>query len=681
MTRIPMSDTIPPPAKRRRRGASKSEKRKQKPAEASTNNIEAANKAMELGPNPTPKAINSAATLPSATELTPTQLHNARKRRSKQKKRLLEAGGASAGTPTTGKPVTSNNNDPSSQFLKNPRAAPIVVAAKRFFTEQCGLERFEIYQHGPKIGWRTVSKLPVRQMQQADKTKQTSNSSGRVVIGMFQPQSHQLQAQSSNSSSSKNQKHSSNYPAHHPSINAATTAVALACQEMGVDAYDETTGNGYLRYIAMNVERTTGRVQMTLIWNDAPYEKEGLAIVDPYTTDVKLTSSQKKRKRKQQQKKQLKLQQQEPAGENGDQCQERARGKGQLERLSSHLLNIGAPSPTSDDGNTTTTPKFVLHSLWVHYNASWKHSNAIFDTHIASPNAWYHAFGPKTIPEQLPLLAPTTAESPKKQQNRSKSKNSQQSTEKEAISDKANMQSLPTLHFAPNVFRQANLDAFAQIVAAIRQRIQKQYDQVAQSHGNNSSTKKNSSSMKKKNKKNDGPPLSCIELYGGVGTIGLHLLDLPAVASLLCSDENPYNRPCFDQSISSFPKSTDAQKATYIPKNASDMIADAHTFLSPKGSDTGDNSNKGKHVMIVDPPRKGLDDAVLAALVNNSSSCLNQKTIQLLVYVSCGFDAFQRDYQRLTETGLWKLEHAEGHVLFPGSNAIETLAYFAPTQI
>mmetsp|Transcript_11856 Transcript_11856/g.28445 ORF Transcript_11856/g.28445 Transcript_11856/m.28445 type:complete len:100 (+) Transcript_11856:969-1268(+) len=50
--------------------------------------------------------------------------------------------------------------------------------------------------------------------------------------------------------------------------------------------------------------------------------------------------------------------------------------------------------------------------------------------------------------------------------------------------------------------------------------------------------------------------------------------------------------------------------------------------------------------------------------------------IQALIYVSCGFDAFQRDYHRLVGSGIWELDHAEGHVLFPGSDAIETLACF-----
>ena len=52
-----------------------------------------------------------------------------------------------------------------------------------------------------------------------------------------------------------------------------------------------------------------------------------------------------------------------------------------------------------------------------------------------------------------------------------------------------------------------------------------------------------------------------------------------------------------------------------------------------------------------------------------------QQLEQLLVYVRCGFKAFRRDCDVLVKGG-WTLEHAEGHVLFPGSDAIETLAFF-----
>ena len=73
--------------------------------------------------------------------------------------------------------------------------------------------------------------------------------------------------------------------------------------------------------------------------------------------------------------------------------------------------------------------------------------------------------------------------------------------------------------------------------------------------------------------------------------------------------------------------------------------------------------------LIVDPPRKGLDQEVVDHLCRGDS-----KATQLVVYVSCGFRAFQRDCDALLKSGQWLVESAEGHLLFPGSDAIETLA-------
>ena len=74
-------------------------------------------------------------------------------------------------------------------------------------------------------------------------------------------------------------------------------------------------------------------------------------------------------------------------------------------------------------------------------------------------------------------------------------------------------------------------------------------------------------------------------------------------------------------------------------------------------------------VLIVDPPRKGLDEEVLEKLISGEAD----PPLRIL-YVSCGFKAFGRDYQRLSSR--YKVVHAEGHVLFPGSNHIETLCVF-----
>ena len=55
--------------------------------------------------------------------------------------------------------------------------------------------------------------------------------------------------------------------------------------------------------------------------------------------------------------------------------------------------------------------------------------------------------------------------------------------------------------------------------------------------------------------------------------------------------------------------------------------------------------------------------------------------MKLVVYVSCGFQAFQRDCDALIKSGKWKVQFAEGYILFPGSDAIETLAFFVPIQV
>jgi tRNA/tmRNA/rRNA uracil-C5-methylase (TrmA/RlmC/RlmD family) len=146
-----------------------------------------------------------------------------------------------------------------------------------------------------------------------------------------------------------------------------------------------------------------------------------------------------------------------------------------------------------------------------------------------------------------------------------------------------------------------------------------------------------------------------VELYGGVGTIGLHVVDL--VSSLVSSDENPFNEACFNESALELPKDI-AQRVSYKPMNATDMI-------QSRALDRAD-------VIIVDPPRKGLDDTVLRTLCTEASPLL-------LVYVSCGFDAFQRDCNALLNSK-WRLDHAEGHLLFPGSDAIETLSIFVAKE-
>lgn len=380
---------------------------------------------------------------------------------------------------------------------------------------------------GAKSGWRTVAKLAVRA------------KDGTISIGLFAPNSHDLLPVP-------------NCVAHHPSINSAVAVLEQLCQKHGVQPFEESTGSGYLRHVAINVERSTGKVQITLVWNSQPHKDgdtdDNKKLLDSLTNAIVAAAGGGRKRRR---------------GRKG----------------------IPDASPVKTE---SLKEEFKLHSLWVHFNASWKHSNAIFSIE-GGVESWKHLHGPKFISEVLSVHRQPTS---------------------------------IALHFPPNVFRQANLDAFANIVNVIRKTLSSKFA--------------------------DSKP-SCVELYGGVGTIGLNLADL--TSRLISSDENPFNKECF---LNAATVLSDASNVAYESKNATAMVQSK--FLE-----------EGQ-VIVVDPPRKGLDQDVLTALC-----CA--KAPEMLVYVSCGFDAFERDCAVLLKSG-WKLDHAEGHLLFPGSDAIETLAIF-----
>ncbi|KAL3924609.1 MAG: hypothetical protein SGILL_000938 [Bacillariaceae sp.] len=488
---------------------------------------------------------------------TPTQLRNARKRRKLQKEKAAKNGGGGAnaqkGPSSDGAHISNQKQhnsslsssapkDPSLKYIDNPKSAPTVKAAKRFFEnifrnqpDSVGEQSSYIFPIfvGPKTGWRSVARLAVRPS--IDKKK--------VKIGLFVPGSHQL-------------LEVPDCPAHHPRINDAVKMVQQACNDVGVAAFDEHSGCGNLRYVAVSVERSTGKQQVVLVWK----EEEDSA--------------------------------------------------GKLDKLIQKLTR-------KSNGNES---KLDLHSLWIHYNNAWKHANSIFDRN----GRWEQRFG----------------------------NDNEQGVEEILLNDDTDSNTqLPqvTLNFPPQVFRQANIDAFAKIVLKIRHWLGEQRD---------------ASSDRKKRLGH------CLELYGGVGTIGLNLVDL--FESIESSDENPFNKACFEASVKKINvkgkslKPSRQEKIVYRSKSATDMVQ------GTKGRASLDEAD----VIIVDPPRKGLDSEVVEAV--NASKCDKKvsSSLQTLVYVSCGFDAFRRDYDALVKSRKWKLNHAEGHILFPGSDAIETLAIF-----
>jgi tRNA/tmRNA/rRNA uracil-C5-methylase (TrmA/RlmC/RlmD family) len=444
---------------------------------------------------------------------TATQLRNERKRKKLKQDKLHQASSdLSSSTATAAE-------DPSLKYIADPTSAPIIQHAQQFFSHQHA--EFPV-QIGPLEGWRTVAKLAVRAQD------------GCLKIGLFVPGSHQL-------------LEVPQCKAHHPRINDAVAVLQKKCRSLHIQSFDDKTGEGSLRHVAISIERKTGKQQLTLVWKGPDEQPQ------------------------------------------------------ELQKLCDTLIRV----------SRNNNEQLALHSLWVHYNSSWKHANAIF----ARDGIWEKQFGDDgdAIVEILP------------------------------ISDTI---SVP-LQFPPQVFRQANLDAFSKIVIKIREWLQQ--DQT---------TSTRPSTHKRR----------CLELYGGVGTIGLHLADL--FETIVSSDENPFNKSCFENAlrhmqfladgIQVLPESENSSKTdiSYHSKNASDMVQSGALHKAD--------------VVVVDPPRKGLDEDVLERLCCDT-------TPQSLVYVSCGFEAFTRDFAKLTRDGNWKLDHAQGHVLFPGSDAIETLAFFTRT--
>jgi hypothetical protein len=126
------------------------------------------------------------------------------------------------------------------------------------------------------------------------------------------------------------------------------------------------------------------------------------------------------------------------------------------------------------------------------------------------------------------------------------------------------------------------------------------------------------------------------------------------------------------------PETEPSERVTYMQANAASALYRGQAL--------------GADVLVVDPPRKGLDEVVLQQLSRKYNpnqmyaegptliSHLPRHTVnwtndvRTLIYVSCGFDALARDLDALLSSNAgWKLESATGYVLFPGSNHVETV--------
>ncbi|MBS0628686.1 MAG: class I SAM-dependent RNA methyltransferase [Verrucomicrobia bacterium] len=162
-----------------------------------------------------------------------------------------------------------------------------------------------------------------------------------------------------------------------------------------------------------------------------------------------------------------------------------------------------------------------------------------------------------------------------------------------------------SFYFHPACFVQANLDLFEQILLDIKSWIL--------------------------------PNQQLTEFYAGIGVISLTLADHCKSATLV--EINPFAEKCFRQNGP--------------PSHFKFFTGPTENYL-----------DKMQDVLVVDPPRKGLDPKVLEGLRDTS--------LKQILYLSCNVETLKRDLEVLKSYG-WKIRQAKGYHLFPNTQYIELL--------
>jgi len=139
------------------------------------------------------------------------------------------------------------------------------------------------------------------------------------------------------------------------------------------------------------------------------------------------------------------------------------------------------------------------------------------------------------------------------------------------------------------------------------------------------------------------------ELYAGCGSLGLGVL--AQAASVAFNELEPQALHGLALGLAERPPAEQA-RARLVPGRA----GDAASLVAESD------------VVIVDPPRRGLDAALLAALCATPPA--------RLVYVSCGLPAFLREARELLAATDLRLRALEIYALFPYTEHVETLALF-----
>ena len=173
------------------------------------------------------------------------------------------------------------------------------------------------------------------------------------------------------------------------------------------------------------------------------------------------------------------------------------------------------------------------------------------------------------------------------------------------------------VHYPPGAFGQSNLEVAGELIAELRRQVPRD-SRVA-------------------------------EFYAGVGAIGLSLIE--QVQELRLNEASPQSLQGLQMGIAGLGELV-RSKAKVIPGPAATSV------------DAAD----GADVVIVDPPRKGLDEPLTRHLAAQPPP--------RLLYVSCELGSLLRDASLLLESGRLRLAALTAFNLMPYTLHVETLARF-----
>lgn len=143
------------------------------------------------------------------------------------------------------------------------------------------------------------------------------------------------------------------------------------------------------------------------------------------------------------------------------------------------------------------------------------------------------------------------------------------------------------------------------------------------------------------------PQKKSLELYAGVGTIGLVLAK--ACSSMTLVESNPLCAACFHKSRAKLPKELNLYYQTGEAKDFTHLL-------------------QTSEVLIVDPPRRGIEYGLMQNILETKNLCQ-------ILYISCNEESFLRDAEKLCNAG-WELSLRRRYLLFPGTDHVETLGIF-----